>query len=419
MKLFELCEKDYREFTESHNAHFLQSYEWGELAKNRDFIPYYIGLIDNNKIIATALLLQKKLLFGYTYFYIPRSYTIDYTNFELIKIFTLEIKKFCKSKKGIFFRIDPDIKLHTIDENANKLVGEDNYKLVNYLVAIGFTHRPLNKYFEGMQPRFTFRIDLKNSLEDIEKRYSNTTIQRIKKASRMGIEVEVGNKEDISEFIRLMKMTEQRQVFYSHNEKYYYLFYDLFQKKDFVTLYLGKVDIVKTLNKLKDELKKFKSEYLSLKEINNKKSNNRKKELEKNIKSLEEQINFFASKDEEKKIISAYLIVHYGNKSWALYAANDMEYKKLYANYLVYQKQIADSKLRGMEIFDVFGTIGEPNSDNHLVGLHDFKKKWGGEYTEFIGEFDYVLNKLMYFVYIKLIPIRHKIINKKLRKGVN
>ena len=97
MKLFELCEKDYREFTESHNAHFLQSYEWGELAKNRDFIPYYIGLIDNNKIIATALLLQKKLLFGYTYFYIPRSYTIDYTNFELIKIFTLEIKKFCKS----------------------------------------------------------------------------------------------------------------------------------------------------------------------------------------------------------------------------------------------------------------------------------------------------------------------------------
>lgn len=419
MKLFELCEKDYRKFTESHNAHFLQSYEWGELAKNRDFIPYYIGLIDNNKIIATALLLQKKLLFGYTYFYIPRSYTIDYTNFELIKIFTLEIKKFCKSKKGIFFRIDPDIKLHTIDENANKLVGEDNYKLVNYLVAIGFTHRPLNKYFEGMQPRFTFRIDLKNSLEDIEKRYSNTTIQRIKKASRMGIEVEVGNKEDISEFIRLMKMTEQRQGFYSHNEKYYYLFYDLFQKKDFVTLYLGKVDIVKTLNKLKDELKKFKSEYLSLKEINNKKSNNRKKELEKNIKSLEEQINFFASKDEEKKIISAYLIVHYGNKSWALYAANDMEYKKLYANYLVYQKQIADSKLRGMEIFDVFGTIGEPNSDNHLVGLHDFKKKWGGEYTEFIGEFDYVLNKLMYFVYIKLIPIRHKIINKKLRKGVN
>ena len=96
-----------------------------------------------------------------------------------------------------------------------------------------------------------------------------------------------------------------------------------------------------------------------------------------------------------------------------------MDYKRLYANYLVYEKQIRDSKERNMEIFDVFGTIGEPTSDNHLVGLHDFKKKWGGEYTEFIGEFDFIINKFMYFVYKKLIPIRHKIVNKKLKKSTN
>ena len=95
-----------------------------------------------------------------------------------------------------------------------------------------------------------------------------------------------------------------------------------------------------------------------------------------------------------------------------------MNYKRLYANYLVYEKQIQDSKKRGMEIFDVFGTIGEPTSDSQLVGLHDFKKKWGGEYTEFIGEFDYITNKFMYFLYNKLIKIRHKIINKKLKNSI-
>ena len=96
-----------------------------------------------------------------------------------------------------------------------------------------------------------------------------------------------------------------------------------------------------------------------------------------------------------------------------------MDYKNLFANYLVYKNQIRDSFNSGKEIFDVFGTIGDPKSTSSLVGLHDFKKKWGGEYTEFIGEFDYVLNKFMYFVFTKLIPLRHKIVRKLLKRQNN
>ena len=43
-----------------------------------------------------------------------------------------------------------------------------------------------------------------------------------------------------------------------------------------------------------------------------------------------------------------------------------------------------------------------------MIGLHEFKKKFGGEYTEFIGEFDYITNPLMYFVFIKLVPLYRK-----------
>ena len=94
-----------------------------------------------------------------------------------------------------------------------------------------------------------------------------------------------------------------------------------------------------------------------------------------------------------------------------------MDYKNYFPNYLVYQKQITDSFNEGYKVFDVFGTIGDPNSSSHLVGLHDFKKKWGGEYIEFIGEFDYILKPFLNFIYTKIIPIRHKIINKHLRKN--
>lgn len=419
MQLVILNENEYRAFTDKRKAHFLESYEWGELSKKRGFTPYYVGIKKDKEIVASALLLKKDLLMGYSYFYIPRGYTIDYNDYDLIKTFTLEIKKFCKEKKGIFFRIDPDIKLHTIDENAKEIDGENNYKLVDYLESIGFKHRPLTKYFETMQPRFTFRIDLKPSIEEIEKRYSTTTIQRIKKAKKCGVTVEIGNQNDVKEFSRLMKMTEKRQGFYSHDDNYFENFYEAFSKNDHVTLYLGKLDIKKIESNLKSELNKLKEEYKSIENLDNKKATSQKKELSKNITSIEEQLDFFKDKPKDTIIVSSYLIVHYGNKSWALYAANDMDYKRLYANYLVYEKQIRDSKERNMEIFDVFGTIGEPTSDNHLVGLHDFKKKWGGEYTEFIGEFDFIINKFMYFVYKKLIPIRHKIVNKKLKKSTN
>lgn len=418
--IFNLSEKEYRKFTENNkNTHFLESYEWGELSKIRGLIPIYAGVKEKNKIVATALLLKKKLPMGYSYYYIPRGYTIDYKNLELVKFFTLEIKKYCKKNKALFFRIDPDIKLHTIDESAKVIDGENNYELVNNLVKLGFKRKKLTKYFETMQPRFTFRIPLKNSIEEIENRYSKTNLQRIKKAEQSGVIVEIGNQEDIKEFARLMHITEKRQNFYSHSEDFYQKFYEIFSKKNMVTLYLGKIDIKDTSDKLKVKKEALDKELEQIKEENGKKANNRKKEINKELESINKQLEFFSDKPQEKIVVSSYLTVNYGNKSWALYAANDMDYKNLFANYLVYKRQIRDAFESHKEIFDVFGTIGNPESTSNLVGLHDFKKKWGGEYTEFIGEFDYILNKPMYFLFMKLIPLRHKIVKKLLRKKNN
>ncbi len=397
-------------------THFLQSYEWGVVSKTRGLIPFYVGLKDKNKIICEALLLQKTLPLGYSYFYVPRGFLIDYNDKELLSKFTYEVKKFCKSKKGIFFRIDPDIKLHTIDENAKKIEGEDNYELVKYLNSLGYKRKKLTYYFETMQPRFTFRISLKDDLSGIEKRYSKTTLQRIKKAENIGVYVEKGTIDDLKYFVKLMKMTEKRQNFFSHEEKFYYDFFKEF--KDNVTLYLGKINISKIEKNIKDKTNKLKDELKLLDDNKSKKANSRKKEIEKELDGLNKSLEFYKDKPKEELVASSYIIVEYGNKAWALYAANDMDYKTLYPNYLVYKNQIKDAKEKGLEIFDVFGTIGKPNDNSNLVGLHDFKKKWGGEYIEFIGEFDYVLNKPMYLVYTKLIPIRHKIVNKLLRKKV-
>ena len=214
-----------------------------------------------------------------------------------------------------------------------------------------------------------------------------------------------------------MTLTEKRQNFYSHSDEFFHKFYEIFSKNNFVTLYLGKINLDELNKNLEEKKKILENELKSIENIDSKKANSRKIELKKELDSINNNLKL-SIKNHGTLTVSSYLTVNYGNKSWALYAANDMDYKSLFANYLVYEKQIIDAKNKNLKIFDVFGTIGDPNSSSSLSGLHDFKKKWGGEYTEFVGEFDYILNPIMCLLYKTITPIRHKISKKRLRKKV-
>ena len=57
--------------------------------------------------------------------------------------------------------------------------------------------------------------------------------------------------------------------------------------------------------------------------------------------------------------------------------------------------------------------------DNPRMGLHEFKKKFGGDYVEFLGEFDYITNHFMYFVFTKLVPFYRKLVRKRSKKEIN
>ena len=74
---------EYEEFVSKHKkSHFMQSYYFGEIKKTKNFKPYYVGLKDNGKLLCAALLLKKELVMGYSYFYSPRGYVIDFNDFE-------------------------------------------------------------------------------------------------------------------------------------------------------------------------------------------------------------------------------------------------------------------------------------------------------------------------------------------------
>lgn len=389
-KLVTLEKEEYENFTKNHiRSHFLHSYAWGEVSKTRGQIPHYLGVKENDKIVATALLLEKKLLLGYTYFYIPRGFVLDYDNEELLKFISKEIGNYTKKHKSLYFLIDPDIKLHTIDKDAKRIDGEDNYKLVNLLKSIGYKHKKLNYFFEGNQPRFTFRVNTKINEDEIRSNYSKSVRRWIKIADKFKVNAYRGKKDELNEFIRLMKMTEKRQGFFSHNYDFYPKLYDILEKEDMIYLLLAKVNINDVLEELNKELNEDPS---------------RKEKLEGLINHYTE-----LKKNGEIQVVSSYINIEYGNKSWYLYGANDMDFKDCFANYKLFDYQIMLAHNLGKDLLDEFGTVGKPNSKKSGASLHEFKQKFGGEYTEFIGEFMYITNKPIYTIFSILIPIKRKI----------
>ena len=400
-------------------AHFLGSYEWGKVSRRRNRTPHYTGVRENGRIVATALVLERSLVAGFSYFYIPRGFTMDYSDRELLRFLTESIRKMGKKHRALYFRIDPDIRLHTVDIEGNVIPGESNEDLVSYLEHLGYRHKPLNYGFENEQPRFTFRIPLTDSMEEIESRYSRTTRTRIRQSHEAGVTVTEGGIEDIKEFTRLMEMTEKRQGFYSHDAEFFTYFYDIMSAGDMVRLYFGKVNVPEIISKLEADREAVTEELAGLEGKTGKKVAGRIKEAEKKLVSINKQLEGLADKPKEEVTVSTYLDAQYADKTWALYAANDMDYGRFYANYAVYQQQIRDAKNEGREVFDVFGTVGRPEEAGSTAGLYEFKKKWGGELTEFIGEFDYILNKPVFFAYSKLIPAYHRMMNRRLRKSVD
>ncbi len=428
-KLVELEKDEYEDFVINHKtkSHFLQSYEWGEFSKEKkNLYPYYLGLIDDNKkIVAATLLLKKSLPLGLCYFYAPRGFVIDFSNQELVLDMTRKIKEFCKQKKAIFFKIDPDIiknKTNYLGENINS--SKEANQIFSYLKSIGYRHLGFTKNFETSQPRYTFRIDLTSDLDTIVSHFSKTTRKRIEKAKKLGVEVSIGCEKDLDTFYQLMTLTENRKDFVSYSKDYYQKQYEIFSKKNMAVLFLGKVNTKKIIKQYNEELKNIDKQLQDIDKSNlSRNAKNKLKDLTSQQEFLEKEIKIYKQAQKEYGDIiclNAHMIIIYGNKAWVLYAGNHNILTESYANYATYFEHIKYCKENNIEIYDQFGTIGDLSKDNPRLGLHEFKKKFGGDYIEFLGEFDYVLKPFFYFVFQKLVPFyRNMILNKSKKELKN
>lgn len=438
----EVKANDIDSFNESHfKGHIFQSSSWAKVKK--DWIPKYIAGHDSSgNTVLIALIILRKIPYVNNYIgYIPRGFVCDYNNKELLIEFTEYLRDYAKSNKIAFLTIDPDIHLR-----ENEVLCDNGEKIKNFLQSIGFNNKD-SKNFEGIQPNFVFRLDLptEGNKEDIKKTvfnsFSSKTRYNIKVAEDRGLSVEVydaSNLDDhiLTSFHNIMVTTGKRDNFIIRHKEY---FRDMIEcLAPHTRLYMIKYSYDKDFNRINEKLQKqtaakeralakieeinkqlsIETDEGKITKLNKKLSDNdtKLKEAERQIEGFNKRISDIEMYKGKELYLSGAIYLAHGGKAWYLYGASEDFLRDAMPNFLMQYAMICDSIDLGCYLYDFRGVSGDLNPENPLYGLYKFKKGFNGKFVEFIGEFDLVINPVIYnmfkYVFPKFKELRNKIRNR-------
>lgn len=320
-------EEEYSDFLEKHErCNFQQSLEWAKVKQSwkREVI---LAEDTNGKINGSLMVLVRKIPFFGNIMYSARGPVCDIHNIEVIRQITEGAKELAKKYNAIVLRIEPDIKSNDTDFR-------------NIMLELGYSIKDDAKNFrDEIQPRYVFRLDTKNKTEDeIFKNFHQKTRYNVRLATKKGVTVKEGTREDLKDFHKIMVTTGIRDGFITRPLEYFEKMYDC----------LGP-----------EHMKILMAYY-------------------------------------DGKPISGVIPIMYGNKTWYLYGASSNEHRNLMPNYLLQWEMIKIAISRKSDIYDLRGVPGIADDSN---GLYRFKKGFGAEYTEFIGEVYIPFKPLTYKVY--------------------
>ncbi len=322
-----LTKENYEKFdkfvSESTKGNFMQTKMWARVKNN--WINEVVLSCDEDDNIkgAMSILIRKVPVFNNTIMYAPRGPVCDVHDKVTIEELVEGARMIGKKYKSYVLKIDPDVKAN--DE-----------EFVKIMTDIGFETKGTSKNFEGIQPRFVFRLDIKDKTEEeVFEGFHSKTRYNIRLAERKGVTSRIGGREDLKRFHEIMQETGMRDEFVIRNLEYFEKMYD---------------------EMAPENLRLYMASY-------------------------------------EGEDIAGTIAIYYGNKVWYLYGASSNAKRNVMPNYLLQWEMIKWAIEKKCDIYDFRGVSGDIDESNPLYGLYRFKKGFNGEFTEFVGEMELIFNK--------------------------
>ena len=406
MKFRELTEEEYRSFWKTHPLKtFLSAPEISKLREESNWNTNFVGVEENNKIVAATMLLSHLRHFKKYEFYSPRGYLIDFNNKELVDYFTNELKKYIKEKNGYVLRIDPYIIYKERDINGDIVEGGvDNSKVVDNLLSLGFKKVPVSNR-EQVSWMFSLGLEGKDE-ETILKEMKSSTRNKIRKIEKTGIEVNEIGYDELDRFQSIMEETSKRKGFSNRKLSYYQNMYKLFHDKGEVKFYITELNLNTYISNIEGEIKERQDKLNSLGDA--KYNDGAKKNLNSEIESLNKRIedakSIIAEKNTDTITLSGSMFMLIEPEVIYLSSGNYEEYLKFDSQYLIQWELIKFGLKNGFKKHNFYGIPDNINTHPKDYGIYEFKRGFNGYVEELIGEYELPISG-----YYNLFKLIHKI----------
>ncbi len=193
---------------------------------------------------------------------------------------------------------------------------------------------------KNIQPKKTIILDINRPINDIYGSFHKKTRYSIRIAQEKGVIVEKAAKDDRQStafFLKLLNQTAKRDNFSLYPGEYYEKMIEILGERDIARLYLAKAN---------------------------------------------------------DKIVSASIIVFFGEVAAYLHSASDYNFRHLMAPHLLQWEVIKEAKELGFKYYDFWGI-----DEKKMPGVARFKKRFNGKEVKYPSAYDAVFQKGWYWLY--------------------
>lgn len=225
------------------------------------------------------------------------------------------------------------------------------------LRANGFRPLETGSGFEGVQPRFVMRLPLGGrSEEDLLAAMTSKTRYNIRLAERRGVLVRSGERADLRPFYDLLLETARRDRFVVRAFDYFERMWDTCIAPGLARLWLAELD---------------------------------------------------------GELLAGTIAFLIGDTAWYLYGASSGRRRDAMPSHAVQWRMIRWALASGCAVYDFRGVSGDLRPENPLYGLYRFKKGFGAELVEFVGEWDRAWRPAAYWLARRGIPLARRMLARR------
>ncbi len=406
MKIVTISPEQFDRYASRHRyRNYYQTSVYGNTMRKFGFNVHFLGITDDsNTLIGASLIIYREVFMGHKIAYAPRGILFNYENPNQVKELADKLKKILGKQGFMLLKIDPYIPASIRDHEGNIMNFNSQINLIMAnLESAGFIHQGRTLFFEGEKPRWESLVLLNKDIRNIFNSFDKRTRHKIRKSANCGIECYKDPSKNINTLYNFIKKKSPKPIeFYRELISNY---------GDNAEVYYGKINteiyVINSRRAYEKEMERNDQIAEKIQQTNTSAETknallNKKMESDKLLNTYKNsmvQATELLKQYPDGIIIAGAIIIKYDNSAFLYIDGFDKKYSNLNPNYLLKWRMIDDYNKQGLKYLNLNAIVGEFERKNKYSGLNEMKLGFNSIITEYIGEFDIILNNFSYNLY--------------------